>query len=51
MKSITSRAVFRELLRFKEELLVGDFWTDGYYISTVSGRLDKKLLEKYIENS
>lgn len=28
----------------------GKFWTEGYYISTVSGRGDRKVIEQYIEN-
>ena len=27
----------------------GEFWTDGYYFATVSGRSYKKVIEKYIE--
>ncbi|MBI4811866.1 transposase, partial [Candidatus Falkowbacteria bacterium] len=28
----------------------GEFWTDGYYIATVSGRGTKKVIENYIIN-
>ena len=50
IKSITSQKLFSELPILKEDLWGGEFWTDGYYISTISGRGDKKLIEKYIEN-
>ena len=33
----------------KKELWGGEFWTDGYYFATVSGRDDRKVIEKYIE--
>jgi putative transposase len=33
----------------KQELWGGEYWTDGYYFATVSGRGDKKVIEKYIE--
>lgn len=33
----------------KNELWGGEFWTDGYYFATVSGRGDKQVIEKYIE--
>jgi putative transposase len=33
----------------KRELWGGEFWTDGYYFATVSGRGDKQVIEKYIE--
>ena len=50
IKSITSQKLFRELPVLKQKLWGGEFWTDGYYISTISGRGDKKIIEKYIEN-
>ena len=49
IKSITSRNVFQLVPEIKKELWGGEFWTDGYYISTISGRGDKKVIEKYIE--
>ncbi len=49
IKSITAREVFKEIPEIKRELWGGEFWTDGYYFATVSGRGDKKLIEKYIE--
>ena len=42
IKSITSQKLFRDLPVIKEDLWGGEFWTDGYYISTISGRGDKK---------
>ncbi len=33
----------------KKELWGGEFWTDGYYFATVSGRGDRQVIEKYIE--
>lgn len=50
MKSITSRILFKEMPMLKKELWGGEFWTDGYYISTVSGRGNRRVIEKYIEN-
>ena len=29
--------------------MVGEFWLDGYYIGTVSGRGDKNIIENYIK--
>ena len=49
IKSITSREVFQHIPEIKKELWGGEFWTDGYYISTISGRGNKKVIEKYIE--
>ncbi|MDF0716616.1 IS200/IS605 family transposase [Muricauda sp. 334s03] len=50
VKSITSQRVFKELPSLEQELWGGEFWTDGYYISTISGRGDKNVIERYIEN-
>ena len=50
IKSITAKKVFQQVPEVKKELWGGEFWTDGYYISTVSGRGDKSVIEKYIQN-
>jgi len=49
IKSITAREIFRGVPEIKRELWGGEFWTDGYYFATVSGRGDRKVIEKYIE--
>ena len=49
IKSITAREIFKEVPEIKKELWGGEFWTDGYYFATVSGRGDKKVIEMYIE--
>ena len=48
IKSITSREIFSQLPEVKRSLWGGEFWTDGYYISTVSGKGDKRIIEDYI---
>lgn len=50
IKSITVKAIFREVPEIKEDLWGGEFWTDGYYIATVSGRGTKKIIENYIKS-
>ena len=50
VKSITAKHIFRECPEIKKELWGGEFWTDGYYISTISGRGSKKVIENYIRN-
>ena len=49
IKSITGREVFKKVPGIKKDLWGGEFWTDGYYISTVSGRGDRKVIENYIK--
>jgi putative transposase len=50
MKSISAKGIFREVPEIKEELWGGEFWTDGYYIATISGKGNKEVIEKYIRN-
>ncbi|MCK4729954.1 MAG: transposase [Candidatus Aenigmarchaeota archaeon] len=48
IKSRTAQNIFREIPEIKKELWGGEFWTDGYYIATISGRGNKKVIEEYI---
>ena len=48
IRSISARHVFKEVPEVKKVLWGGEFWTDGYYIGTVSGRGDRKVIEEYI---
>ena len=50
IKSITSRLLFERFPEIKRQLWGGEFWSDGYYIGTVSGRGDKGVIEDYIKN-
>ena len=50
IKSITAKQIFKACPEIKTELWGGEFWTDGYYISTISGRGSKKVIENYIRN-
>jgi putative transposase len=49
IKSITAREIFKEVPEIRNELWGGEFWTDGYYFATVSGKGDRGIIEKYIE--
>ena len=50
IKSISAKRVFKEAPEIEEELWGGEFWTDGYYIATISGKGNKEVIEKYIRN-
>jgi putative transposase len=50
IKSISAKNIFIQTPEIKKELWGGEFWTDGYYIATISGRGDKKIIENYIIN-
>ena len=49
IKSISSNQVFEQVPEIKKELWGGEFWTDGYYIATISGRGNRAVIERYIE--
>ena len=49
IKSITARKLFEEFPDLKRQLWGGEYWSDGYYIGTVSGRGDRKIIENYIK--
>ncbi len=49
IKSITAREISREVPEVKRQLWGGEFWTDGYYIATISGHGDKRIIEEYIK--
>ena len=42
--------VFEKAPEVKKELWGGEFWSDGYYLATVSGKGDRKIIENYIIN-
>ena len=48
IKKLTARPCLK-ILSVKTELWGGEFWTDGYYIATVSSRGSKETIERYIE--
>lgn len=50
IKSITAKEIFGRVPGVKQWLWGGEFWSDGYYIATVSGRGDKGVIEEYIKN-
>ena len=50
VKSLRAKEIFKQVPSVKKQLWGGEFWTDGYYISTISGRGSKDTIEKYIAN-
>ena len=49
IKTLTATPCLK-LPEIKSQLWGGEFWTDGYYISTISNRGNRKVIEKYIQN-
>ena len=50
IKSMTAQKIFKNLPEVKKELWGGEFWTDGYYIATISNKGNRETIAKYIRN-
>ncbi len=48
IKSITAREVFRQNPEVKLKLWGGEFWTDGYFVNSVSKIGDENTISKYV---
>ena len=49
IKSITAREIFHRLPSVKKELWGGQFWTSGYYISTVGKKGNETVIKEYVK--
>ena len=49
IKSITAREILRSCPEVKKKLWGGEFWTDGYFISTVGKHGDESVIKQYIQ--
>jgi REP element-mobilizing transposase RayT len=50
IKSITAKEIFRQMPEVKKQLWGGEFWSDGYYISTVGAHSSEEAMRSYIKN-
>jgi len=49
IKSITARKIFTLCPKVKQQLWGGEFWTDGYFASTVSKHGDENMITRYVK--
>jgi len=49
-KSITGRELFRRFPRLKKQLWGGEFWSSGYYASTVGEGGNWEVVKNYVKN-
>jgi REP element-mobilizing transposase RayT len=49
IKSITAREVFRRCPKVKKQLWGGEFWTDGYFASTVGKHGNEQMIGQYVK--
>jgi len=50
VKSITAREIFSKIPKVKKQLWGGEFWTDGYFVSTVGEHANEDVIREYIKN-
>ncbi len=50
IKSITGREVFAKVPEIKKELWGGEFWSDGYCISTVGKNGTETVISEYVKD-
>lgn len=49
IKSITAREIFAACPEVKKQLWGGEFWTDGYFVSTVGKHGNEDVIKRYIQ--
>jgi REP element-mobilizing transposase RayT len=50
IKSKTAKEIFKKHPEVKEKLRGGEFWTDGYYVSTVGKYGDETVITNYVKS-
>ena len=50
IKSITAKQIFKRCPEVKKELWGGEFWSKGYFISTVGQYTNEEVMKRYISN-
>ena len=49
IKSLTAREIFKRCPEVKKKLWGGEFWTDGYYASTVGKHGNENTISEYVK--
>ena len=49
IKSLTAREIFVKHAEVKKQLWGGEFWTDGYFVNTVSKFGDETTITQYVK--
>ncbi|CEE90308.1 transposase (fragment) [Xenorhabdus nematophila str. Anatoliense] len=50
IKSLAAREIFKRWPQVKKILWGGEFWTDGYFASTVGKHGDEQMIGRYVQN-
>lgn len=49
IKSLTAREAFKRCPHVKKALWGGEFWSDGYFASTVGKHGDENMIARYVK--
>ena len=49
VKNITAKEIYKRFPEVKEKLWGGQFWSDGYYVSTVGQHGNEKVIQEYVK--
>ncbi len=49
IKSLTAREIFKNCPQVKKQLWGGEFWSDGYFASTVGKHGDENMIRNYVQ--
>jgi putative transposase len=50
VKSLTAKEIFKRCPQVKKQLWGGEFWTDGYFASTVGKHGNENMIGKYVKS-
>jgi REP element-mobilizing transposase RayT len=50
IKSITAKEIFKQLPHVKKQLWGGEFWSDGYFASTVGKHGNEDIVANYVQH-
>jgi REP element-mobilizing transposase RayT len=50
IKSLTAREIFKRCPQVKKQLWGGEFWSDGYFASTVGKHGNEDMIARYVKN-
>ena len=50
IKSVSAREIFKRCPQVKKQLWGGEFWTSGYFASSVGKHGDEHMIGKYVKN-
>ena len=49
LKSLSAREIFKRCPQVKKKLWGGEFWSDGYFASTVGKHGDENMISNYVK--